>query len=126
MVIDDAPSVPTEPKPFNLDDLPKGPKGKKVCYVHLMNSDCPHLPCHDWSHYFLQVIESRPEVRFLDYQDIPGLIIENHHLRKIQKIATSSKKVKYTHLSASHGPHNFRPCESSYTAKHFLPSFNPQ
>jgi hypothetical protein len=46
----------------------------------------------------LQVVEKRPEVRFLEYADIPG-ILKDTRLLKFQKLASAAKKHKSHHLA---------------------------
>ena len=62
--------------------------------------------------YLSQAPEPRPEVRFLEYSEIPGITI-NRRLLKFQKVASSAKKAKIDHMNSG-GRSNFRSCMVSF------------
>jgi hypothetical protein len=90
MVIDIEPNLSLLPA-GNSEDLPRKGKfreGKKVCPCS------PHSAvnnCHDTSS---QVAEKRPEVRFLEVSEIPGIIISPRFQRYM-----SGKRIKTDHLN---------------------------
>jgi len=79
----------------------KTPSGKKVFVL------CPVSLHRALSNSFFQTPEKRPEVRILEYSQVPGITISS----RFQKFL-SSKKAKTDHLN-SQGQQN-RSCELFY------------
>jgi hypothetical protein len=91
----------------NCTESAKKSKGKDTKKVYSL-SPCDFLDPHRRALPF-QSSERRPEVRFLEYANIPG-ITQDKRLAKFQKLAFNSKKLKAEHLGAFNGKHSFRPC----------------
>jgi hypothetical protein len=103
MIIDcDAPSIPQSspavatsfPVPEDSGSMVKGKEVRKVRSlfpeIHL------YLICNPFL-FLSQRQDRRPEVRMLEYADIPG-ITKDRRLRQFQKLATSSKRIKTHHV----------------------------
>ena len=77
---------------------PKAKTKKLRRSVTLFFLSCSFLGLIISSRAFLQVVEKRPEVRFLEYADIPG-ILKDSRLLKFQKVVTAAKKHKSHHFA---------------------------